>query len=65
MERMTVQDILKELKGYEDIGELKTDEELNDLVEYYASVQDDEALENYDVYDMAELIYSEILFGDN
>ena len=65
MERMTAQDILKELKGYEDIGELKTDKELNDLVEYYASVQDDEALENYDVYDMAELIYSEILFGDN
>lgn len=65
MERMTVQDILKELKGYEDIGELKTDEELNELAEYYDDVQDDEALENFDVYDMAELIYNEILFGDN
>ena len=66
MERMTAQDILKELKGYEGMGELKTDEELNYLTEYYASVQDDEALENYDVYDMAELIYlNEILFGDN
>lgn len=65
MERMTAQDILKELKGYEGMGELKTDEELNYLAEYCASVQDDEALENYDVYDMAELIYNEILFGDN
>ena len=65
MERMTAQDILKELKGYEGIEELKTDEGLKDLAEYYASVQDDEALENYDVYDMTELIYNEILFGDN
>ena len=65
MERMTAQDILKELKGYEDIEELMTDEELNNLAEYYASVQDDEALENYDVYDMAELIYNDVLYGDN
>ena len=49
----------------EGIEELMTNEELNDLAEYYDSVQDDEALENYDVYDMAELIYNEILFGDN
>ena len=65
MERMTAQDILKELKGYEDIEELMTDEELSNLAEYFADVQDDEALENYDVYDMAELIYNDVLYGDN
>lgn len=65
MKRMTAQDILKELKSYEDIRELMTEEELNDLAEFYDSVQDDEALENLDVYGMAELIYNEILFGDN
>ena len=65
MKRMTAQDILKELKSYEGIEELTTNEELNELAEYYDSVQDDEALENFDVYDMAELIYNEILFGDN
>lgn len=65
MKRMTAQDILKELKSYEGIEELMTNEELNELAEYYDSVQDDEALENFDVYDMAELIYNEILFGDN
>ena len=65
MKRMTAQDILKELRGYEDIRELMTGEELNELAEYYDDVQDDEALENFDVYDMAELIYNEILFGDN
>lgn len=65
MKRMTAQDILKELKSYEGIEELMTNEELNELAEYYDNVQDDEALENFDVYDMAELIYNEILFGDN